>query len=235
MDRDRVIAFEALLRWQHPQFGSVPPSEFIPIAEELGLMVPLGKWVLQQACSEAVRWPEHVSVSVNVSPAQFGAGQLLQTIMDVLHTTRLPASRLSLEVTETVLFSKSSSSLAVIKALRNIGVRTSLDDFGTGYSSLSYLANFPIDQIKIDQSFIRNLDNTSTAIIVQAIIGLADNLSLRVVAEGVETLEQMRWLRDAGCNDVQGYLLAQPSHPSEVATLAKLRVINGNVARIQQS
>jgi len=234
MDRDRVCAFEALLRWRHPQLGPVSPSEFIPIAEELGLMVPLGKWVLQQACSEAMRWPEHVSVSVNVSPAQFGAGQLLQTIMDVLHTTRLPASRLNLEVTETVLFSKSSSSLSVIKALRSMGVRTSLDDFGTGYSSLSYLANFPIDQIKIDQSFIRNLGNTSTAIIVRAIIGLADNLSLRVVAEGVETVEQMRWLRDAGCDDVQGYLLAHPSRPSELAALARLRVIDGDVARVSE-
>lgn len=122
----------------------------------------------------------------------------------------------------------------MIKALRSMGVRTSLDDFGTGYSSLSYLANFPIDQIKIDQSFIRNLGDTGTAIIVRAIIGLADSLSLRVVAEGVETVEQMRWLRDAGCDDVQGYLLAHPSHPSELLALARLRVIDGGVAKISE-
>ena len=224
LDYDRVRAFEALLRWRHPELGYVQPSEFIPIAEELGLMVPLGRWVLHQACAEAARWPAHISVSVNVSPAQFGSGQLIQAVADALRSARLPGARLSLEVTETVLFSKSKTSLAVIEELRRMGVRTSLDDFGTGYSSLSYLATFPIDQIKIDQSFIRNLREAGTAVIVRAIIGLADSLSLRVVAEGVETVDQMQWLRDAGCDDVQGYLLAEPSDPQDLAGFFGMRV-----------
>ncbi len=224
LDYDRVRAFEALLRWRHPELGHVQPSEFIPIAEELGLMVPLGHWVLHQACAEAVRWPAHISVSVNVSPAQFESGQLVQTVAGALRSAQLPGMRLILEVTETVLFSKSTASLAVIEELRGMGVRTSLDDFGTGYSSLSYLATFPIDQIKIDQSFIYNLGKTGTAVIVRAIIGLADSLSLRVVAEGVETMEQVQWLRDAGCDDVQGYLLAEPSAPQDLAKFFELRV-----------
>ena len=161
---------------------------------------------------------------MNVSPAQFGSGQLVQTVADALRSARLPAARLSLEVTETVLFSKSSTSLSVIEELRRMNVRTSLDDFGTGYSSLSYLATFPIDQIKIDQSFIRNLGNAGTAVIVRAIIGLADSLSLRIVAEGVETMEQVQWLRDAGCDDVQGYLLAEPSAAPDLARFFEMRV-----------
>ncbi len=224
LDYDRVRAFEALLRWRHPEFGYVQPSEFIPVAEELGLMVTLGRWVLHKACAEATRWPAHISVSVNVSPAQFGSGQLVQTVADALRSAQLPGPRLSLEITETVLFSKSMANLAVIEELRGIGVRTSLDDFGTGYSSLSYLATFPIDQIKIDQSFIRNLGKTGTAVIVRAIVGLADNLSLRVVAEGVETMEQVQWLRNAGCDDVQGYLLGEPSAPQDLARLFDMRV-----------
>ena len=211
LDFDRVRAFEALLRWNSPEFGAVPPSEFIPMAEELGLMVPLGRWVLQQACAEAAGWPSHISVSVNVSPAQVDAGQLLEAVTEALRSARLPATRLNLEVTETVLFSKSTLSSSVIRELRDLGVQTSLDDFGTGYSSLSYLATFPIDQIKIDQSFIRNLQDAGTAVIVRAIIGIADSLSLRVVAEGVETHEQLHWLRDAGCDDIQGYLVAKPT------------------------
>jgi len=224
LGRGRVGAFEALLRWRHPVRGTVPPLEFIPIAEEMGFIVPLGEWVLRQACLEAARWPDHVSVAVNVSSAQFRTDHLVQTVMEALQSVGLPARRLSLEITETVLLSPSPATLATMRALRAMGVRISLDDFGTGYSSLSYLGRFPIDQIKIDQSFVRDLDKTNTAAVVRAIIRLAGNLSMRVVAEGVETVEQLRWLRDERCDDVQGFLLARPLAVSELAGVIERRV-----------
>jgi len=224
LGRGRVGAFEALLRWRHPVRGTVPPLEFIPIAEEMGFIVPLGEWVLRQACLEAARWPDHVSVAVNVSSAQFRTDHLVQTVMEALQSVGLPARRLSLEITETVLLSPSPAMLATMRALRAMGVRISLDDFGTGYSSLSYLGRFPIDQIKIDQSFVRDLDKTNTAAVVRAIIRLAGNLSMRVVAEGVETVEQLRWLRDERCDDVQGFLLARPLAVSELAGVIERRV-----------
>jgi len=216
LKHERVGAFEALLRWRHPVRGILPPLEFIPIAEEMGLIVPLGEWVLRQACLEAARWPDHVSVAVNVSSAQFRTDQLAQTVMAALQSARLPARRLSLEITETVLLSHGQATLATMQALRAMGVRISLDDFGTGYSSLSYLGTFPIDQIKIDQSFVRNLNEPNTGAVVRAIIGLAASLSMRVVAEGVETMDQVRWLRSEHCDDVQGFFLAQPLAPSEL-------------------
>lgn len=215
--RERVGAFEALLRWQHPVRGEIPPLEFIPIAEEMGFILPLGEWVLQQACLEAARWPDHVSVAVNVSPAQFRTDQLVQTVMTALQSAGLPAQRLILEITETVLLSHSPATLATMRELRAMGVRISLDDFGTGFSSLGYLSKFPIDQIKIDQSFVRNLGSTNTGAVVHAIIDLAARLSMRVVAEGVETLAQVHWLREERCDDVQGFFLAQPLAPSELA------------------
>ncbi len=217
LQRERVGAFEALLRWRHPVRGLVHPLEFIPIAEETGLIVPIGEWVLRQACLEAARWPDHVSVAVNVSSAQFRTDQLIQTVTAALQSAGLPAGRLSLEITETVLLSHSQATLAIMRAMRVLGVRISLDDFGTGYSSLSYLGRFPIDQIKIDQSFVRNLSETNTSAVVRAIIGLAANLSMRVVAEGVETMEQLRWLREEGCDDVQGFLLTPPLARSELS------------------
>ena len=215
--RERVGAFEALLRWQHPVRGEIPPLEFIPIAEEMGFILPLGEWVLQQACLEAARWPDHVSVAVNVSPAQFRTDQLVQTVLTALQSAGLPAQRLILEITESVLLSHSPTTLATMRELRDMGVRISLDDFGTGFSSLSYLSKFPIDQIKIDQSFVRNLGSTNTGAVVHAIIDLAARLSMRVVAEGVETMAQVNWLREERCDDVQGFLLAQPLAPSELA------------------
>ena len=212
--RERVCGFEALLRWRHPTRGVVPPLEFIPIAEERSLIVPLGRWVLRQACSEAARWPDHVSVAVNVSSVQFRTDDLVHTVSEALEAAQLPASRLRLEITETVLLSQSPATLATMRSLRAMGVRISLDDFGTGYSSLSYLGNFPIDQIKIDQSFVRNLAKPNIGAIVRAIIGLGVNLSMRVVAEGVETKEQLRWLQDERCDEVQGFLFARPLAPS---------------------
>jgi len=224
LKRGRVCGFEALLRWLHPVRGLVPPLEFIPLAEELGHIVPLGAWVLHQACREAARWPDHVSLSVNVSPAQFQAGQLVPTVTKALRSAGLPASRLSLEITETVLLSHTQATLATMQALRSMGVRVSLDDFGTGYSSLSYLSKFPIDQLKIDQSFVRCLGDANTGAVVRAIIGLAASLALQVVAEGVETMEQVRWLRDERCNQVQGFLLAEPLAPHELAEFVDRRL-----------
>jgi len=223
LKRERVGSFEALLRWQHPVRGVVPPLEFIPIAEELGFIVPLGEWVLHQACLEAARWPDHVSVAVNVSSVQFRADNLVQTVTEALEMAELPARRLSLEITETVLLSHNPATLAIMRALRTMGVRISLDDFGTGYSSLSYLGTFPIDQIKIDQSFVRNLKEPNTGAVVRAIIGLGANLSMRVVAEGVETSEQLQWLRNERCDDVQGFLFARPLEPSRIPAVVERR------------
>jgi len=213
---DQVVCFEALLRWHHPTRGVVPPSEFIPIAEELGFIVPLGEWVLRQSCAEAVTWPPHISVAVNVSSAQLRDNDLVGSVMDALESSGLPAHRLSLEITETVLLSQSPSTLATLRKLRGEGIKISLDDFGTGYSSLSYLGSFPIDQLKIDQSFVRNLAETGTGAIVRAIIGLATSLSIGVVAEGVESYDQLEWLRRERCDSVQGYLLAAASPANEL-------------------
>ena len=227
----RVRAFEALLRWNSPAHGAVPPSEFIPLAEELGCMASLGRWVLGEACQAASRWPSHIGVSVNVSPAQFADGSLFPSVSDALRAAGLPAARLSLEITEHMLLSGGAGSLGVIEALHNLGVWTSLDDFGTGYSSLSYLAKLPINQIKIDQSFIRGLGHRGTDLIVEAVVGLANNLSLRTVAEGVETLDQVRWLADAGCHDIQGYVLSRPVAGDRVGDALLLRLPSGASGR----
>ena len=216
---DRVCGFEALLRWSSPTLGEVPPAEFVPIAEELGLMDAIGGWVLRQACLEAAGWPDPLGVSVNVSPAQFAAGHLVSNVTEALQLAGLTAQRLVLEITETVLLAHSTLNLAIIQSLRELGIRASLDDFGVGYSSLSYLVAFPIDQIKIDQSFIRKLESPNTVVVVRAILSLAASLSMRVVAEGVETRSQLQWLRGEGCDHVQGHLLSEPLLPSEVPAL----------------
>jgi diguanylate cyclase (GGDEF)-like protein len=213
---DRVRGFEALLRWRNREFGDVAPSEFIPLAEELGLMVSIGRWVLNRACGDAAGWADGLSLSVNVSPAQLSDERFIQTVTETLEQTKLVASRLNLELTETVLLTKNAANMATLTALRAQGIQTSLDDFGVGYSSLSYLVNFPMDQIKIDKTFVQNLVHSDTRTVAQAIIRLAHNLSLRVVAEGVETEEQLTWLRNEGCDDIQGYLVARPSRLSEV-------------------
>ena len=203
----------------------VPPSEFIPLAEELGLIVPLGEWVLRQACAEAVAWPAHVKVAVNVSAAQFASGRLLQSVTDALTASGLPASRLELEITESVLLSDGSATLSTLHALRSLGVRISMDDFGTGYSSLSYLRSFPFDKIKIDQSFVRDLKATEDAdAIVRTMIVLGGTLRMRVTAEGVETAEQLGWLRAEGCTEAQGYFFSRPAPAAEVPRLLGLRL-----------
>ena len=195
----------------------VSPAEFIPVAEEIGLIVPLGAWVLQQACAEASSWPANVKLAVNVSPAQFKSGHLVQHVTSALTASDLPAQRLELEITESVLLGNNAETIAILHALRRLGLRIAMDDFGTGYSSLNYLRSFPLDKIKIDQCFVRDLGTTDGArFIVRTIIGLARSLNMLTTAEGVETEEQLAWLRAEGCDEVQGYLFSQPRPASEV-------------------
>jgi diguanylate cyclase (GGDEF)-like protein len=202
---------EALVRWRHPQRGLVSPDRFIPVAEETGLIDALGAWILQEACAEAARWPAHVRIAVNLSPAQFRKGDLADMVTAVLARTGLAAERLDLEITESVLLQKSEANLAILHAIRALGVSIVLDDFGTGYSSLRYLRLFPFDRIKIDRSFVRELaTRADCAAIVCAIASLARSLGIVTTAEGVETEEQFALVRAAGCTQVQGFLFDRP-------------------------
>jgi diguanylate cyclase (GGDEF)-like protein len=218
----KVTAFEALMRWQHRDRGLVSPGEFIPVAEEMGLIVQLGEWALRQACAEAMEWPDEIRVSVNLSPLQFSKGNLVSTVMSALASSGLPASRLELEITESVLLEKSERNIAILNQLRGLGVRISMDDFGTGYSSIGYLRSFPFDKIKIDQSFVRDLlvDERSLAI-VRAIAGLGVSFGMTTTAEGVETEAQMQCLNLEGCIEVQGYLYSKPVPADEIGGLLK--------------
>jgi diguanylate cyclase (GGDEF)-like protein/PAS domain S-box-containing protein len=211
----RVRGVEALLRWRHPDEGLLPPSRFIPIAEDSGLIVPIGEWVLREACRQAVAWRDAglppLLMAVNLSPVQFRHGDLPQVINKVLLDTGCDPRLLELELTESLLIHDSEASLASVRQLKQLGVKLSIDDFGTGYSSLSYLKRFDVDKLKIDQSFIRDLSrNSDDAAIVRAIIQLASSLSLRTVAEGVEDIAALSVLRELGCDDVQGYYFARP-------------------------
>ena len=220
--RDRVGGFEALLRWRHPTRGMISPAEFISVAEEMGLIVPLGEWVLARACAEACSWPDHIKVAVNVSPAQFRSSRLLAATSEALASSGLRSNRLELEVTESVLLSDGAATLETLHNLRQAGVHFALDDFGTGYSSLNYLLSFPFDKIKVDQSFIRDLTTRSeAAAIVRAVTQLATDLGMRITAEGVETREQLEWLRQDGCDEVQGYYFSQPVPAVEVPALLR--------------
>ena len=218
----KVKAFEALMRWEHPERGLIPPSEFIRVAEEMGLIVALGEWALRQACAEAMDWPKEVCVSVNLSPLQFSKGNLVSTVVSALASSGLPGSRLELEITETILLEKTERNVSILNQLRGLGVRISMDDFGTGYSSIGYLRSFPFDKIKIDQSFVRDLlvDEGSLAI-VRAIARLGVSFGITTTAEGVETEEQMQCLSLEGCVEVQGYLLSKPVPANEVSDLLK--------------
>ena len=208
---------EALVRWHRPQHGMVSPADFIPLAERTGLIVPLGEWVLQQACQQAAKWPAHIKVAVNLSPAQFRKGQLLDTVTKVLDETGLAPERLELEITETVLLDKNEANLAILHQLQSLGVDIVLDDFGTGYSSLSYLQAFHFNKIKIDQSFVRQMTTSNDcAEIICAVIGLARGLDIHTTAEGVETKEQLELLRITGCAQIQGYLLGRPVPAAEL-------------------
>src|SRR6202034_2905373 len=218
----RITGFEALVRWPHPERGMISPAEFIPVAEETGLINGLGGLMLRRACADAALWPEDVRVAVNLSPLQFRTGNLLSIVMDALKQSGLPARRLELEITETLLLEKSGQVLATLHALRALGVRISLEDFGTGYSSLSYLRSFPFDKIKIDQSFVRDLaGNREAQAIVRSIISLGAGLGVTITAEGVETEAELSWLRAEGCHEGQGFLFSKAQPNAEVVGLLK--------------
>ena len=216
----RITGFEALVRWPHPERGMISPAEFIPVAEETGLINPLGRLMLRRACMDAAQWPDDVRVAVNLSPLQFRVGNLLSVVMDALKHSGLPARRLELEITETLLLEKSSQVLATLHALRALGVRISMDDFGTGYSSLSYLRSFPFDKIKIDQSFVRGLGaNRDAQAIVRSIISLGKGLGVTITAEGVETEAELSCLRAEGCHEGQGFLFSRARPNAEIVSL----------------
>jgi diguanylate cyclase (GGDEF)-like protein len=216
---NRVTCLEALLRWTH-QGEAISPVEFIPIAEETGLIVPIGEWVLREACSAAVLWPGNVRVAVNLSPVQFKNKRLFETVQSILAETGLPPTRLELEITESLLLTDNEQTLETLHRLRAIGIRISMDDFGTGYSSLSYLRSFPFDKIKIDRSFMRDLERRGDSLaIIKAVIGLAHSLGMSTTAEGVETEAQLRAVREQGCNEVQGFLFSPPLEIGQVMAL----------------
>ncbi|MGY2847098.1 diguanylate cyclase (GGDEF)-like protein/PAS domain S-box-containing protein [Bradyrhizobium sp. USDA 4509] len=217
---DRISGFESLLRWRHPHKGMVSPAEFIPVAEDIGLIVALGEWVLREACSEAIKWPADVKVAVNLSPVQFRSRNLVQAVISALAHSGLSARRLELEITESVFLAETEANLAILHQLRELGVSISMDDFGTGYSSLSYLRSFPFDKIKIDRSFVKDLARRSDCLaIVRAISGLGRSLRITTTAEGVETTDQLDWLRAEGCNEVQGFLFSAARPAGEIAAL----------------
>jgi diguanylate cyclase (GGDEF)-like protein len=218
----QVSGFEALLRWRHPPRGLVSPADFIPLAEEIGLIVPIGRWVLEQACVDAMKWPDQVKLAVNLSPVQFKGGNLVLDVISALAKSGLPARRLELEITESALLESTAATIATLDQLRELGVRISMDDFGTGYSSLGYLRSFPFDKIKIDQSFIRDLSDAPESIaIVRAIASLGSSLGMSVTAEGVETADQLRRIEIEGCTEVQGYLFSKPRPAHELQRLLR--------------
>ncbi len=220
----RVRGFEALIRWKHPVRGFVSPGEFIPLAEETGVIIPLGEWILREACRIAAGWPGDVRIAVNLSPRQFRHSDLTQLVRSALRTSGLAAARLELEVTESVFLEATPAINATLSKLREMGVRLSLDDFGTGYSSLSYLRRIAFDKIKIDQSFVRDLpQERGAAAIVSAIIDMATSLDMTITAEGVETDAQRACLLEQGCHEFQGYLFSKPLPAEQAAALARSR------------
>jgi diguanylate cyclase (GGDEF)-like protein len=213
---EKISCFEALLRWHHPERGTVSPADFIPIAEEIGLMGEVGAWVLKRACLEAAKWPDDIHIAVNLSPAQFRHRAVVLDVVAALGASGLPARRLEVEITETILLQDTESNVAILDELRNLGVRISMDDFGTGYSSLAYLQKFPFDKIKIDRSFVSELDRPESIAIIRAVMGLGSSLGMKTTAEGVETEEQLQTLKDEGCTEVQGYLFSRAVPAAQV-------------------
>jgi diguanylate cyclase (GGDEF)-like protein/PAS domain S-box-containing protein len=208
---NELIGFEALLRWSHPERGSVSPGEFIPVAEEIGLIVPIGQWVLRQACADAANWPRGMKVAVNLSPLQFRGRGLLSTVTQTLAATGLSADRLELEITEAVLLEQNEANIGTLHQLRALGARIAMDDFGTGYSSLSYLRRFPFDKIKIDRSFVfDSIAGQQGEAIIRTIAELGSTLGIATTAEGIETSDQLQLVRRAGCTEGQGYLIGRP-------------------------
>ncbi len=224
-----LTGYEALLRWSHAKRGNIPPSDFIPLAEDTGLIVPLGAWVLRQACADAARWPASLSVSVNLSAAQFRDDQLVPTVAAALQASGLDPSRIELEITESLMMTNTERVVQTLRALAGMGVSIAMDDFGTGYSSLSYLWRFPFDKIKIDRAFTKDLaDDEKVSLIVRSIISLAHALQIRVNAEGVETTAQMVALQRHGCDELQGFLLGRPA---PLASLTHLNAASASSAR----
>jgi diguanylate cyclase (GGDEF)-like protein len=228
LKENRIICFEALLRWNYGERGAVSPVEFIPVAEETGLIVPIGEWVLREACRTAVSWPTSVRVAVNLSAVQFKNKRLFETVHAILTETGLPPTRLELEITESLLLKDNEQTLHTLHRLRAIGIRICMDDFGTGYSSLSYLRAFPFDKIKIDRSFMRDLDSRGDSLaIIKAVIGLGQSLGMSTTAEGVETEAQLKAVREQGCDEVQGFLFSPPLE------IAQVQVLLANEARAE--
>lgn len=220
----RVVGFEALLRWNHPARGLVAPNEFIWLAEEVGLIVPIGQWVMEQACREAVRWPAYVGIAVNVSPVQFRDRTFVDQVLEALKNSGLEPHRLEIEITERVLIADAPTTIAILHRLHELGVRIAMDDFGTGYSSLGYLRQFHFDRIKIDRSFIADLDENDqgSLAIVRAVAGLSSSLNIATTAEGVENEQQFERLRTEGCDTVQGFLLGMPAPAEDVTRMFEL-------------
>jgi predicted signal transduction protein with EAL and GGDEF domain len=206
-----IEGFEALVRWRHPERGIVSPGEFIAVAEDTGLIVALGEWVLRHACAEATTWGSDIKLAVNISSVQFRSKNLLRTVVSALASASLPASRLELEITESVMLQDSEGTLATLTQLRELGVGIAVDDFGTGYSSLSYLQRFPVTKIKIDRSFINSIgEKKGGSAVVRAVVEIARSLRMTATAEGVETEHQIAKLCKIGCNQAQGYLFSPP-------------------------
>jgi diguanylate cyclase (GGDEF)-like protein len=215
MARDRMVGAEALMRWQHPEMGIIPPDRFIPLAEETGLIIPMGEWALRRVCLQIREWQEQgyspCIIAVNVSPIQFKRHNFFETVRDIIDETGIDPSLLELEVTESTIMQDMGSTIKTLRALKDLGIAISIDDFGTGYSSLSNLKRFPIDTLKIDKSFIVNIaNNVDDKAIVSAIISMAKSLGLNIIAEGVETEAQLSFLSEQGCNEIQGYLFSKP-------------------------
>jgi diguanylate cyclase (GGDEF)-like protein len=222
LESRQIAGFEALLRWRHPTKGLVSPAEFIPIAEETGLIVPIGEWVLRQACAAAADWPDKLKVAVNLSAVQFRSRNLMADVVAALSESGLAASRLELEITETVMLHDTDSILATLRQFQELGIHIAMDDFGTGYSSLSYLRRFPFDRIKIDQSFVRELDKQPGCMaIVRAVASLGKDLGIAITAEGVETPQQLDTLEKEGCTEIQGYLFSRPVPGDRVIDLLR--------------
>jgi diguanylate cyclase (GGDEF)-like protein len=220
LESNDISGFEALLRWNHPEQGQVPPATFIPLAEEIGFIVPLGEWVIRQACLAAARWPKHLTVAVNISAAQFRGSSLMLVIVNALAASGLHPTRLEIEITETVLLQDREATLAVLHQMRALGIRIAMDDFGTGYSSLTYLQSFPFDKIKIDRSFVKDItEDAGSLYIVRAVAALANGMGMAATAEGVETREQLDKITAVGCTEMQGYLFSRPLPLREIERL----------------
>jgi len=211
LETNTLVSFEALIRWMHPTMGCIPPDHFIPLAEETGLIVPLGEWIIRYACQIAAKWDRPFGVAVNLSTVQLSSRRLIPVVIEALKESGLPAERLELEITETALISDSSTAIATLHQLRDYGIRIAMDDFGTGYSSINYLRKFPFDKIKIDRSFVTGIDQSEGSYaLVKMITALGDALGISTTAEGVETEGEREFARSAGCTEIQGYLLSRP-------------------------